>query len=394
MTRGGGDAKRQLQVLVLSWLLIVSVVGASGIVGASSSVGTSSSVGGGADVEPTTTESPRPLEPRFDFACEHVAVTARGYDSVTLVFGDDDRETFYWSFRGRNVFFGTGENVGAVVAEVVVRRDGERVTRRNPNFEACAGQNATTAAVGTTGGTATAATTGGTATATTTATAATLDLPTTIELTMSATATPATATVETTAREATTAVPTPTVTPQPIAGFPECSDEEFGLERALNLSYADGAFTSENAAEIGENRFRFTVENESYELELVEVERNGAGNPISVTFDATLSVDGVIVRSGSGANVYEFSEGVSRRADLRAPTDENTGQPFVIEEIAFCYDPETPNRTESSGGPLPTLDDLGHGLGLSLNLLVGRGATAAVGLAAAGLLVVRRRRRR
>jgi hypothetical protein len=417
MARGEGDANRRLQVLIFSWLLVASAVGASGFVAR-------------ADAKPTTMESPQSFEPRFDFTCEQVAVTARSYDSVTLIFADD-RQTFYWSFRGRNVFFGTGENVGAVVERVVVRRDGERVTRRNPRFEACVGSNVTVegTAIGktttvaetavatetttstvtttvaathtTTASTATVAnttTTPSTTTPRTTATTratetnrptATVDFPTIPEITAVATATPETTVVETTTMPTLTTapVPTPTVTPQPIAGFPRCSDEEFRLTNVLNLIYEDGGFTSENATELEANRFRFTVENETYEVELVEVERNERGQPVSVTFVGTLPVDGVVVRGGPGANVYEFPEGVSRRADLRAPTDGNTGQPFAIDEIAFCDELGDSTRTESgmeNDGGLGTL-------GVGFELLVGRDATAAVGLAAAGLLTVRRR---
>jgi hypothetical protein len=520
----GNHDKRRVEILVLSWLLVASgIVGASSVVGASRVVGadpesgtaTPSVAGPSAATRPTspaseaapavptvetttvetttvetttaettTAESPRPLEPRFDFACEQVAVTARGYDSVTLVFEDGDRQTFRWSFRGWNVFFGTGENVGAVVAEVVVRRDGEQVTQRNPRFEACVARTgavatagtpltatattaptvatattpgtapatatiATTVATATTPGnanttttanttatvpsaatvtatpntatptanvttvtTVTAATTGATAT-TAIATAATLDLTTFGDVTATPT-TLAGTTVRGTA-SATTSIPTPTVTPRPIAGFPECSDEELGLSTALNLTYeevtdvpsenvteengggtdrgeTDGSgtdggksFVSEDATEIEENRFRFTVEGESYELELVEVERNEADRPVSVAFDSELPMDAVIVRTGQGANVYEFPVNVSQRAALQAPTDVNTGQPFPIEEITFCYDAGTPTQTAHAGGPL---DDVG------LGFLAGRAATAAVGLAAAGLLVGRRRRGR
>jgi hypothetical protein len=511
----GNHDKRRVEILVLSWLLVASgIVGASSVVGASRVVGadpesgtaTPSVAGPSAATRPTspaseaapavptvetttvetttvetttaetttvettaaettTAESPRPLEPRFDFACEQVAVTARGYDSVTLVFEDGDRQTFRWSFRGWNVFFGTGENVGAVVAEVVVRRDGEQVTQRNPRFEACVARTgavatagtpltatattAPTVATATTPGnanttttanttatvpsaatvtatpntatptanvttvtTVTAATTGATAT-TAIATAATLDLTTFGDVTATPT-TPAGTTVRGTA-SATTSIPTPTVTPRPIAGFPECSDDELGLSTALNLTYeevtdvpsenvteengggtdrgeTDGSgtdggksFVSEDATEIEENRFRFTVEGESYELELVEVERTEADRPVSVAFDSELPMDAVIVRTGQGANVYEFPVNVSQRAALQAPTDVNTGQPFPIEEITFCYDAGTPTRTAHAGGPL---DDVG------LGFLAGRAATAAVGLAAAGLLVGRRRRGR
>jgi hypothetical protein len=418
MARGEGDAKRRLQVLIFSWLLVASAVGASGIVAR-------------VDAKSTIAESPQSFEPRFDFACEQVAVTARSYDSVTLVFADD-RQTFYWSFRGRNVFFGTGENVGAVVERVVVRRDGERVTQRNPSYEACAGRNATvattapgetTTATETTATTATTATTVATATNTTTAsieivantttgpntttspssatrrttattqatetirTTATVDFPTIPEITAAATTTPETTVRGTTTITTPTAarVPTPTVTPQPIAGFPKCPDEEFGLANALNLTYEDGAFTSENATEIEENRFRFTVVGKTYAVELVEIERNEAGEPVSVTFDSTLPMDGVIVRTGQGANVYEFPQVVSRRASLRAPINANTGQPFPIEEVSFCYGPETPTGPENDGGGFDAI-------GVGLELLVGRGAAATVGAAAAGLLVMRRRR--
>jgi hypothetical protein len=370
----GNDDKRRVAVLAVSLLLAASgivgansVDGANGIGGGASSSATGSNgvavsasesvaeadTGSATTIETTTTtdESPGSLEPRFDFACEQVAVTARGYDSVTLVFEGGDRQTFRWSFRGRNVFFGTGERVGATVAAVVVRRDGEEVTRRNPSFEACVGSTGTAATVtsavsATPSGTAPTATTTTvpataptvtatpntaptTANVTTTTTAGsgatltveTLDLTPFGELTATPT-TPAGTTVRGTAN-ATATIPTPTVTPRPIAGFPECSDEELGLSAVLNLTDENGSFASEDAIEVEEDRFRFTVEGETYELELVEVERNDAGRPVSVAFDSEIPIDAVIVRTGQGANVYEFPGGVSRRAGLRAPTDAN-----------------------------------------------------------------------
>jgi hypothetical protein len=131
-----------------------------------------------------------------------------------------------------------------------------------------------------------------------------------------------------------------------------------------------------------ENRFRFTVEEETYEIELVEVERNEDDEVIAVTFNSTLLVDAVIVYGGPGANVYEFPEGVSERAELEAPTNENSGKPFPIEQVTFCYDPETPNEAENAGGRPFALAGLDAGRALS----------AVVGLAAAGMVAVRRRR--
>ncbi|NEU58324.1 FG-GAP-like repeat-containing protein [Halorussus sp. MSC15.2] len=100
--------------------------------------------------ETTTTETPRPLEPEFDFACEEVAVTAHRYDAVTLVFADGDRQTFRGNFRGRNVFFGTGDDRGKVVERAIVKRDGETVSEDNPDFEDCVERDTTTTTTTTT----------------------------------------------------------------------------------------------------------------------------------------------------------------------------------------------------------------------------------------------------
>ena len=83
-----------------------------------------------------------------------------------------------------------------------------------------------------------------------------------------------------------------------------------------------------------------------------------------------------------------FADG---RVSAVSITDNPGGNPFPIEELAFCYDPETPNREENSSGGFGDRAGLG-GLSDLSDLLAGEAATATVGLAAAGMLVMRRRR--
>jgi len=87
---------------------------------------------------PTATPEP-PFGPRVFFpSCEGAVVDANRFASVTLVFGDGDRQNFHGPFTDEARFGGTGANQGEVIKRVIVRSaDGEHVTRSNPSFEAC-----------------------------------------------------------------------------------------------------------------------------------------------------------------------------------------------------------------------------------------------------------------
>jgi len=72
------------------------------------------------------------------------------------------------------------------------------------------------------------------------------------------------------------------------------------------------------------------------------------GNSITIsnsngtTFDwsATLGIDAVIVKGGNNANLYEYDPEETSDSGLHPPINSNTGQPYGISHIEFCYDYE------------------------------------------------------
>lgn len=77
---------------------------------------------------------------------------------------------------------------------------------------------------------------------------------------------------------------------------------------------------------------------------------NGYSLTITVSgkvFDwtATLGINGVIVKGGSGASIYYYSPPATFDSGLHAPINPNNGQPYGLSNVIFCYGYPTPTPT-------------------------------------------------
>jgi LPXTG-motif cell wall-anchored protein len=68
------------------------------------------------------------------------------------------------------------------------------------------------------------------------------------------------------------------------------------------------------------------------------------------TFDWTsnIGVDVVIVKGGNVSNVYTYDPESTGDTGLHAPINPNTGKPFGLSHISFCYDVEQPTTSTTS----------------------------------------------
>jgi LPXTG-motif cell wall-anchored protein len=68
------------------------------------------------------------------------------------------------------------------------------------------------------------------------------------------------------------------------------------------------------------------------------------------TFNWTsnIGVDVVIVKGGPNSNVYTYDPESTGDTGLHAPINPNTGEPFGLSHISFCYDVEQPTTSTTS----------------------------------------------
>ena len=70
------------------------------------------------------------------------------------------------------------------------------------------------------------------------------------------------------------------------------------------------------------------------------------GNTFS--FESNIGVDVVIVKGGPNSNVYTYDPESTGDTGLHAPINPNTGKPFGLSHISFCYDVEQPTTSTTS----------------------------------------------
>jgi hypothetical protein len=109
-------------------------------------------------------------------------------------------------------------------------------------------------------------------------------------------------------------------TPVVVDGNPTCADlqggetwRELKVEPVRDGSSTDGRLT-------------------------VTVDVTGDRDRLDLDWSAPAGVDAVIVKGGSNANVYVFSpQDATAGKDATAPTNPNTGQPYGLSHVTFCY---------------------------------------------------------
>ena len=69
-------------------------------------------------------------------------------------------------------------------------------------------------------------------------------------------------------------------------------------------------------------------------------------------FTAAPGVDAVIVKGGNDSNVYTYDPDATSDQGLHAPINPNTGEPYQLSHIAFCYGPDV----DPDPDPDPTPD--------------------------------------
>ena len=73
---------------------------------------------------------------------------------------------------------------------------------------------------------------------------------------------------------------------------------------------------------------------------------------VSFTTTGSEGVDAVIVKGGTGANIYRYTPEVGSGGPLTTPTNPNNGQPYGLSHVSFCYDVGggTPPKGKDGGG--------------------------------------------
>jgi hypothetical protein len=117
------------------------------------------------------------------------------------------------------------------------------------------------------------------------------------------------------------------VVPEYVAGNPSC--EDLGYTYGAKWDYPYDAEKPDTTSSGG-----------TYALGTGEVEWSTDGT--YVDWESTFGVDAVIVKGGPNANSYVYDPPAESLGDggLASPINENTGQPFGLSHVEFCYDYE------------------------------------------------------
>jgi LPXTG-motif cell wall-anchored protein len=66
------------------------------------------------------------------------------------------------------------------------------------------------------------------------------------------------------------------------------------------------------------------------------------------SWTSNIGVDVVIVKGGNVSNVYTYDPESTGDTGLHAPINPNTGEPFGLSHVSFCYDVEQPTTSTTS----------------------------------------------
>ena len=109
------------------------------------------------------------------------------------------------------------------------------------------------------------------------------------------------------------------------------------------------------AANVGSDLRQLKVEpvrSGTYSDGTLSVKLTVSGQTVSFTTTGSEGVDAVIVKGGTGANIYRYTPETTTGGPLTTPTNPNNGQPYGLSHVSFCYDVGGGGTTPKGGkGP-------------------------------------------
>jgi hypothetical protein len=131
-----------------------------------------------------------------------------------------------------------------------------------------------------------------------------------------------------------------------IEGNPDCQDLGYANEFKIEAS---GEFPEEGTYAPGDEGTESKGDTTGFSVEITYTD----DDPITFDFEATIAVDAVLVKAGTGATAYIYEPPTTTGEGLESPKDDS------ISHITFCWDTDTTTTTvpgsTTTTGPTTTM---------------------------------------
>lgn len=128
-----------------------------------------------------------------------------------------------------------------------------------------------------------------------------------------------------------------------IEGNPGCDHEDLGYANEFKIE-ASGDFPAEGTYAPGDEGTESKGDTTGFSVEIVYTD----DDPITFDFEASIAVDAVLVKAGTGATAYIYEPPTTTGEGLESPKDDS------ISHITFCWDGGTTTTTTVPGSTTTT----------------------------------------